>query len=109
MSDLNITIETEPQLNTQETRALLAAAGDDVFHRDMVSTSVQGEADVEGAPGNVDVTLTRRDGGKLEGMQTELDTFLRFAMEERDEKLTNLDVMQVPSDEEIAKAMEGGA
>jgi len=107
MSDITLSIESEPQMNTQETRKMLAAAGDEFFHKNIVSMTVYGDADVEGAPGHVEVTLDQREGGRLEGMKTEFEFYIPGAMDEREETLTNFSVSVVPTDEEVEAALEG--
>lgn len=107
MSDIVIAVETVPQLSDEELQEAFDSCGDEPFHNNVERAIIHGEADVEGAPGLIEITLDTRDGGRLAGMVTEADLFIRRALHERVTAITSFSVTEVPTDDEVRDALAG--
>lgn len=102
MSDINVTVETKPALTTEQLESAFEEAGDEAFHDVIEDVEISGEAPAKVAPGNIDVTLDTREGGRVEGMITEIDWYLQAVLSRWTREVVQLSACRVPdmSDED---------
>jgi len=103
MSDITISIETRPTItDDKELQDAFERAVDESFLDCVDDAEYVGETPGV-APGHIELTLDRRDGGRLEGMLTEANFFLSG-----EQWVTHFNADEVPTKEEIEAAKEAG-
>jgi hypothetical protein len=93
--DIFVAFETTPRMTEAQVRQLFDKMGDEAYHRCVEDVKAGGGAG-SGTSCAMFLTLDRRDGGRLEGMEVETDHFVRDALRKRDVEPRNITVEAAP-------------
>lgn len=93
--DIFAAFETTPRMTEVQVRQLFERMGDDAYHRCVEDVTAGGGVGSGTSP-TIFITLDKRDGGRLEGMEIETDHFVRDALRERGLEPRNVAVETMP-------------